>query len=426
GGVVDGAIVVTTEGGEALFGNDHYFHVADSNSPPQELLGPPGVVFDPIEVQSQPEQEEQTDTQASTGDETAPTMGTMDASGFDAMGANMDEVTDIQTIEVATSVNPAAAPGSTEGTAPAAAGGESAATIEGSTTGDAATSAGASATTTTAAAAATPILPGVTPAPLGAAALIAGVPSLFGPEPFAEIVPQKGDPMDEVYLDANGMVAQIIHRESPDCSPDCMIHKGTATLHTDGLPAGGFTLIQPGEAVYWGRWEGDWYGQDSNGGGLGQGSWHFIYTPDTTHQAELDNLQVNGVTATFTQWSPGDGTIPTDENGNLGTYIGTPRFNVDFGTSEITNYQVSVNFAATGRSFYGMQPSIQPAGFIGPGTYVPLDVTCTGCSVSTGTGEATVVFTGTNATHAISSYQMSAGTNDAVGAILFTQTPLPP
>jgi hypothetical protein len=247
----------------------------------------------------------------------------------------------------------------------------------------------------------TPITP-ATPAPTDSVAIIGIDPSL---EPI------------EVYLDANGMVDYMISK-SPSCF-DCVISKGNAVLNTDGLPADGFTLIEPGEKVYWGRWEGDWYVN----GSIGQGSLHFINSPNITPQGDLDTLKAGGVVASFSQWSPNDGTIPTDENGNLGSYIGVPRFNVNFGTSSIYNYQVNVGFSSTGRSFYGSQPT--PASFTGPSTNLSLDVFCSGCSASTGTGEASVTFTGTNATHAISSYQMNAGTNDAVGTILFTDDSLP-
>lgn len=424
GGVVDGAIVVSNEGGEGYFGNDHYFHVADGGSPPQELLGPPGVVFDNLEVQSQPEEQEADEGQAATdgqptegGTETASTdTGSSqteggDISGFDDTASNSGEVTDNQLIEQPTSLDPGAALGASDTGATAT--GVTGTLITGTTS-----TGGATTGTTT-----SPTALGLTPAPLGSATAIAGVPPLFGPEPFAEIVPQKGTTTDEVYLDTNGMVAQIIHRESPDCL-DCIISKGNAVLKTDGLPTGGFTLIEPGEKVYWGRWEGSWYGQDSYGSGYGPGSWHFIYSPNVTHQADLDMLKANNVIASFSQWSPNDGTIPTDEQGNLGYYIGSQRFNVNFGQSRIDNYQVNVGFS-TGRNFYGMQPSGQPAYFTGPGTHVPLDVYCSGCTIGTGKGEASVVFVGTNATHAISSFEMEAGTNSAVGTILFTDDSLP-
>lgn len=46
GGVVDGAVQASNSGGTQQFGNDEYFLISDINSLAQELLAPPGVIFD--------------------------------------------------------------------------------------------------------------------------------------------------------------------------------------------------------------------------------------------------------------------------------------------------------------------------------------------------------------------------------------------
>ena len=46
GGVVDGSISTTNDQGTTIFDNDQYFLIAGIDSIPQELLGPPGVIFD--------------------------------------------------------------------------------------------------------------------------------------------------------------------------------------------------------------------------------------------------------------------------------------------------------------------------------------------------------------------------------------------
>ena len=262
------------------------------------------------------------------------------------------------------------------------------------------------------------------PAPLGSAVGIAAIP--FSHEAKAKIVSQKGTLDSQVYIDANNNVVRVVHKESPDCLT-CEINRGTATLTNDALPAGGFTMFPGGGKVYWGRWQKGWHGQDTYGSGPGEGSWHFMYSPDVTSQASLDFLEINNVVATFDMWSANDGTKPTDELGNIGTYATTPTMSVDFGAKQITGYTVGVDFAATGRSFVGTQGAAVP--FFGPGVEIPLNVSCNpSCSVATGSGTSSVLFVGNSASHAINSYEMHTddGANAAVGTALLTRTPQPP
>jgi len=399
GGVVDGAIVVSNEGGETFFGNDHYFHVADSYSPPQELLGPPGVVFDPIEVQSQPEQEEQTDTQAAGDGGDQPITESETVAGtteFDATGMDVEEFASIQLIEAASSVDPGTAPGST-GSGVTSSGLDAQSTSPTNTT----TGTGATSTTTTI----TPTMLGLTPAPIGSVALIAGIPPALGPEPFAEIVPQKGTMNDEIWLDtingAGNIVSHVVHYESPDCLT-CEVNRGSATL----VNVGG--MANPG--INWGRWEGDWYAQDSYGSGLGQGSWHYIYSPNVTTDNDLLVLKNNNVLGAF-DLVAGSGTTPTDEHGNLGTYSTTPRMYVDFGTSQIIFYEVGVDI--NGVTLYGALAGGNSVTFSGPGAKMFLDVR-KGANWG-GMGEANVVFVGPLASHALSNFWLQYGTNSAVG-----------
>jgi hypothetical protein len=46
GGVVEGSIATTNDGGTHVFDNDQYFVISDVSSLAKELLGPPGVIFD--------------------------------------------------------------------------------------------------------------------------------------------------------------------------------------------------------------------------------------------------------------------------------------------------------------------------------------------------------------------------------------------
>ena len=60
GGVVDGEIAVENGAGESTFGNDRYFYVADTNSEPETLIAPPGIVFDVDRRTDQEGDEEET------------------------------------------------------------------------------------------------------------------------------------------------------------------------------------------------------------------------------------------------------------------------------------------------------------------------------------------------------------------------------
>lgn len=49
GGVTEGRITVLNRSGESVFGSDQYFRVADQNSRPQQLIGPPALLNDRLE-----------------------------------------------------------------------------------------------------------------------------------------------------------------------------------------------------------------------------------------------------------------------------------------------------------------------------------------------------------------------------------------
>ena len=49
GGVTEGRIAVTNRSGESVFGSDQFFRVADLNSRPQQLIGPPAILNDRLE-----------------------------------------------------------------------------------------------------------------------------------------------------------------------------------------------------------------------------------------------------------------------------------------------------------------------------------------------------------------------------------------
>lgn len=57
GGVVDGSIQTTNDGGSSIFNNDEYFLIADLGSLAEQLLAPPGVIFDDPASPKTPEEQ---------------------------------------------------------------------------------------------------------------------------------------------------------------------------------------------------------------------------------------------------------------------------------------------------------------------------------------------------------------------------------
>jgi len=452
GGVVDGAISVNNQSGEGIIGNDQYFHVATVDTPLQSLLGPPGIVFDPAvnglqdadgEPGSGDEPPSPGDEPPPPGDEPPPPGDEPPPPGDEppppgdeppppggeppptdtppADGVAFPPPDDSLLMNAGTTLdNPTAvieAPPTDLNTGTGGA--------VGTEKNDTAAT-GASdvvATEPPPPPAFGPLGPGEGPAPLWSAAVIAAEHDTHGAE--AHIAAQKGTSESELYIDSNNNVVRTLHTGAPDCYP-CGLDKGTATLTNDTMPAGGFTMLKPGEQVFWGRWQGGWQGIDSTGTGTGMGSWHFMYSSNVTSMTDLNNLQTNNVVAHFSQWSSGDGTVPTDAVGNIGYYAAPPSMDVNFGTREITNYQVGIGIYATGRYFSGTQ--IAPVIFAGPATDIALDVSCSGCAVTTGSGNSAILFVGTDASHAINSVEMHTDdfADTAMGTALLTRSPPPP
>jgi len=387
GGVVDGAISITNQSGEGIIGNDQYFHVETIDSPLQPLLAPPGVIFDSaVNAPQEPEGE----ASASEG-EVAPLEGFPPPDDTELLVVNTPEDTAFAVDDAPKDPNAETVKKPLE---------------------DASVGAASSLDTQTAISATQAL--NLTPAPLGSGVVMAVNDGKDG-FPDAMMGGQKDLQNPEIFIDANHNLIHVEHYGLADCQP-CIFDKGTATLTDTGSLD---ILGDPNKKIYWGRWEGAWQGQDSFGSHTGQGSWHFMYSPHVTKLGALDTLQTNGVTATFSLISTGDGTLPTDEMGNTG-YLTTASMAVDFGTREISDYQVNVDFGS--RIFSGYQQATT-VGFVGPGTDFDLNVSCTGCATSSGSGRSNVIFVGDNASHVINSFEMHTddGVNSAVGTAHLTR-----
>jgi len=402
GGVVDGAISVKNQSGEGIIGNDQYFHVGAMDAPLQQLIAPPGVVFDPavngLDLESE--------LQPQPGDEPPPP-GSESSPPENEPLSDFAPPPDTELLVVNT-------PDDTAFAIDDAPKDPDAGTIKKPLEGD---SAGSAASLDTQSADSATQALNLTPAPLGSGVAMA---VNDGKDKLSDSMMggQKDLQSPELFIDANHNLIHVEHYGRSDCQP-CIFDKGTATLtDTGSLPI----LGDPNKRIYWGRWEGAWKGQDSLGSHTGQGSWHFMYSPHVITQNALDALKVSGPTnAAFSLVSIGDGTQATDEMGNMGVTTAA-SMNVNFQAREISNYQVNVNFSGIGRNFYGTQKNAVVL-FSGPGTDFELDVNCSGCSTSTGTGRSNVIFVGANASHVINSFNMQTddGVNNAVGTVHMTR-----
>jgi len=378
GGVVDGAISVDNQSGEGIVGNDQYFHVAAIDAPLKFLLGPPGIVFDPA-VNGVLQNDSSSQKNKSRSRNRAP-LRSVPLSKRTALlhdGPTLPVIPDKP-------LDPLDAQSPKQATK-------------------------------------------LTPAPLGSKAVMALNHAKFGAD--AMIAAQKDLKNPEIFIDVNNNLIGVEHN-STDCQ-SCGLRKGNAVLSNDGMPMGGFNILgDPNQKIYWGRWIGGWYGKDGEGSHIGQGNWHFMYSPNVTEDGDLNNLHTSEVTATFKQISSGDGTLPTDEAGKIGHFTALTTLNVDFGKHRISGYTVSVGFSATGRNFIGtQQATVVP--FSGSGAEFDLDVTtCSlGCSpsmaVGGGVGRSNIIFVGKNASHIINSFQMQSadGINSAVGTVHLLKKP---
>lgn len=367
GGVATGAVGVTNAGGDRTFGNDRYFYVRDANTAAVDWMGPLGIVFDPL----------------------GPGITRLEGDGAldNATGtaAKIDEVGLTGRAPQELTVEPVyqQPPILRDDEEPPEP------TIKGQ------------------------------PAPQGSILLTAF--KAHGADGtirwVAGGVAQGNTPVTyiDTLNDRSGMVTHIEKGNLQGCTGNCTLDMGTATLQD----AGNHTAV----AASWGRWDGGWLVYEGGGKGEAYGSWHFLYADSTTPAADIEALGARNIVATFGLMG---GTRPTDEGGNLGTYQeGFPTMEVNFGKGKITDYQVAVYFADTGRNYYGSLTA--PTGIGAVHTGLDLDVSCAGCGESRGApgaGHAEVAFVGSAAGYALNSWEMHSqdGAYAAVGGALLHQT----
>ncbi len=380
GGVVDGAISVTPRAdgpgrgqGQRLtrgFGNDSYFHLAHRGAPIQELLGPPGILFGQPQVQQDKKDQSEQGSKEPGGAGHHPTQQHQPR----------------QRHRPGPQPPPPPPPSPPPPPPPP------------------------------------PDLRdnlGLTQNPPGSAIAVAGI-LLDTDGPVAEVMRAQGDPNTRVYLDNVGGVGNvpvrvIIHdpEQTSGCNPECGAGRGTATL----VDHNGFGSAADGVIVNWGRWSGGWNAHDASGAIPTAGSLHYIYSPHTTPAPDLETLRASGTVGTYAHIAGG---APTDQNNNAGIFvIGNTIMTLDFGSAEITGYDVEMTGFGTGITLSGSLEGNAPIslldtdGHFKPGANFQLGATCSGGACATGMagkGSVGMALTGKSASHAINSVEMH--TND--------------
>ena len=216
-----------------------------------------------------------------------------------------------------------------------------------------------------------------------------------------------------IYVDTlnnvSGVVTHVNNSPMSGCAGGCGLDKGSGALAESGR-------YEP-LSLTWGRWSRAWELLENDTPATASGSWHFIGGSLPTSVADLDYLRAMRM---YAYYDPVGGTLPTDENGNLGAYESySPRMTVDFGRAEIVEYYVGVYFSNL--SFRGALAA--PVGFSSAHSSLPLAVSCGGCATSSASGSADVTFVGANASHAMNAFEMHSSdrAHSAVGVQLLYQ-----
>lgn len=369
GGVVDGAVVASNSTGEFSFTNDEYFLITSQTSTPTPILKPT-LVFDGISSDSQ---------LAATDGASSESVATGDT----VTSTSSLEIASIPTVELADSatsdiLNPPISPSFiidavdelnqlSYDTAPSGSAMLTAFSYTDATTGN---------------------LNGV------------GAPV---------VVTDTGK--NVIYLNDQGIPAGA-HEES-----QLQIHELTLAEAVPSSLGSASTIgtVPVAVDVNWGRWEGNYIATEDDVPMEHTQNLHFIYSDHVLDTTALANL--NGLGASLT-YNVVDGTLATDNLGNVDANLATITMDVNFNTGLVASYDVTT-FDGTANSFQGsasnipfdtLDNSFQLTGITGS------------CGTATGncTGEASLAFIGPEAEGAITSYSLTSldGTSSSSGASL--------
>lgn len=177
--------------------------------------------------------------------------------------------------------------------------------------------------------------------------------------------------------------------------------------------------------VNWGRWNGDFVVKEDGVALNTSQDFHYIYSENLTSPNQLTALaqpaNLGGLVGSYSFTNAiGQGTLPTDNTGIVGTGLANINMQVDFQLGRITQYDIDVT---VGPNFY-QASAVSPVAF----TDLNESFDISGCSVAVCAGEASVLFLGDKAQGAISSYQIgnAAGTSGVTGTNLLINRGAPP
>ena len=167
------------------------------------------------------------------------------------------------------------------------------------------------------------------------------------------------------------------------------------------LAESGKTNLIDGSRIFWGRWEKDFSVTDQGTLKQSLGSFHYMYSPDITPMSAVFNT---ATPLTGGIYNYAGGTAPTNQNGITGTISGA-ALNVNF-AQQLISFNISTNIAGVSLSGEG-SGTIQ--NFILK--HIPLSGVLQ--------GKASGLFVGPTAGGAITSFDLSDGSNTASGTALF-------
>lgn len=152
--------------------------------------------------------------------------------------------------------------------------------------------------------------------------------------------------------------------------------------------------------VNWGRWNGDFIVTEDGKSFITKNDFHYIYSENLTSPSQLATL---GGLGRSVNYSLADGTLPTDNLGNVALSAPSIYMDVDFINQRVTSYDVFAT--VNGHSYEASANNIAfqdlNSGFNIRGTS---EVSCLSGSC---TGEASVLFVGPQAQGALTSYHIN-------------------
>lgn len=408
GGVVNGAISVSNDAGESIFGRDQYFQVTGSDAAPRELLRPPEFLADtaPIREQDEDQQDEGDSGESGDGDEDEGSGTTEEGGNGNADGGDARDESSLDTDTTETTLETISEYQSTEEVTSS---GESTATDDATTDRSKLPAGGA----------------------LGLTFIEHEDVDGFQGEGGVLFTGNQVTAYVETVDNADNIPVAVEVWFQPDlndpddegCQPCILeIDQDSGRL----LDVGGNVTL----GVNWGRWEGS-FSLEENGQVLQtSGSSHFIYSPNVTPLSTVQSL-----TGQF-YYTGLEATPPTDQSGNVGI-LGSAYLLVDFDLQQLDEAGLYVSFPDQDRDYaLNMDPYDQPLPLEDlytkdPPSDIHMVGGCNGagCGEQTAEGHMGVTFIGPEAEGAIGTYGFREGQegdgsisdHGVTGTILFQQ-----